>query len=154
MTLPKNTAISIVFTGLIGVLYAASSTILLNSIRQAEKHTRQAVAGFQVSYSNSRWLYTVLRIGLSGMTLTPLLKMLTKITLKKISPQNDNFGCQPSIFIQPGRLVYGTGIDIIHRRKPSFQQRYKRTYLPRPAPTSQQAESSTTGIVLLPEAQS
>ena len=48
MTLPKKPLLAMVitFAGLIGVLYAASSTILLNSIRQAEeKH--HAVVVFQ-----------------------------------------------------------------------------------------------------------
>jgi sensor domain CHASE-containing protein len=47
-------AIAILFTGLIGGLYAISSTILLNSLRQAEEHyTRAAVAGVSSVFSQS-----------------------------------------------------------------------------------------------------
>jgi len=45
------------------------STILLNSIRQVEeKHTHKLLPEFQVSLLKLKMTFTVLQIGLSGMT--------------------------------------------------------------------------------------
>lgn len=123
MTLSKKPLLAIVITlaGLIGVLYAASSTILLNSIRQAEeKHTRQAVAGVSSIFTQtqddfndgfadwSMWddTYTFAQDANEDYiadNLTP--EALTTLNVNLV------------LIVQPsGRLVYGTGVDT-HQRK-------------------------------------
>jgi len=155
MTVPKDTtAISIVFTGLIGVLYAASSTILLNQHQQEEKHTRQVVAEFQVYFTQtqddfnyrfadwSEWddTYTFVKDANEDYieeNLTP--EALITLDVNLVYPAS-------------GRLVYGTGIDIIHQKNTLFQQRYKRTYLPKTCCSNIPTQKVAQRESLLPEA--
>ena len=160
MTLPKKPLLAMVitFAGLIGVLYAASSTILLNSIRQAEeKHTRQAVTGVSSSFIQTQddFNYRLADWSMWDDTYTFAQDANEDYIAENLTPEALTIlDVNLALFVQPsGRLVYGTGVDIIHQRKilvPAALQAHlspQNLLLQHPNP-----ESSTTGILLLPEA--
>lgn len=124
MTLAKKSllAIGITFAGLIGVLYAASSTILLNNIRQAEeKHTRQAVAGVSSIFTQIQndFNYRFADWSEWDDTYTFAQDANEDYIEENLSPEAlTTLDVNLALFVQPsGRLVYGTVLDMIHQRK-------------------------------------
>ena len=158
MTLPKKTllAIGIAFTGLIGGLYAASSTILLNSLRQAEEqNTRTSVAGVlsvfnqtQVDFSSrladwSSWNDTYVFIENFNRDYIESNLMPESIATLKI---NLMLYSKPS-----GRIVFGTGFDLVHRKKTPVSE-VLRSLSPHDILLRHpNTRSSLEGIMLLPE---
>ncbi len=158
MTLPKKSllAVGVAFTCLIGVLYAASSTILLESLRQAEEQSaRQAVVGVlgvftqtQEDFSSflqdwSTWddTYTFIQDSnkafIEANLIPESLAASTKVNLV--------------LFVQPsGRLVYGTGVDLAEQENTPIPVEVRAHLSPRdrllqhPAP-----ESSVAGVLLV-----
>ena len=159
MTLPKKTllAIGIAFTGLIGGLYAASSTILLNSLRQAEEqNTRQAVTGVlsvfsqtQADFSSrladwSSWNDTYVFIKDFNRDYIESNLMPESIATLKI---NLMLYSKPS-----GRIVVGTGFDLVHRRKTPVSEVIRTPLSPHDILLRHpNTRSSLEGIMLLPE---
>ena len=159
MSLTKKTllAIGIAFTGLIGVLYSASSTILLNSVRQAEEqNTRQAVKGVLGAFTQTQddfssrfadWSawdepYTFVQGGNKDFierNLPSEALAILKINL--------------ALFIQPSsRIVYGTGFDRIHQKKTSIPEALRVHISPQDRLLQHpNTKSNTRGIMLLPE---
>jgi diguanylate cyclase (GGDEF)-like protein/PAS domain S-box-containing protein len=147
----------IAFTGLIGVLYAASSTILLSSLKQAEEHNaRQTLQGVLSVFAQtqedfgerfadwSAWddTYTFIQTGNQNYidsNLVPQALANLKVNL--------------ALFVQPsGRVVFGTGFDQVHRRRtpipPAFRAHLASQDFLLQHPN---LESNLSGIVLLPE---
>ena len=160
MTLPKKTllTIGIAFTGLIGVLYAASSTILLNNIRQAEEeHTRGAVAGVLSVFTQTQddFNYRFADWSMWDDTYTFVQNANEDYIEENLTPGALTIlDVNLALFIQPsGRLVYGTGIDIIHQRKTLVSAALQAHLSPQDLLLQHpNLKSSTTGIMLLPEA--
>ncbi len=159
MTLPKKTLLllGLAFTGLMGVLYTVSSTILWHNIRQAEQeNARQAVAGVLSVFNQtqeeftdrfadwSAWddAYTFVKDGNQDF-----------ITSNLLPTALANLKVNLVLFIQPsGRIVYDTGFDRLHKIKESIPVGLQ-AHLSTQSPLLQHPhpKSSLTGILLLPE---
>jgi len=159
MTLPKKAllAAGILFTSLIGGLYIAASTILLHSLRQTEEqNARQAVAGVvslftqtQADFSSrvadwAAWDETYVFIKDANQdyvasNLIPETLAILKINL--------------ALYFQPsGRIVFGTGFDLIHQKKTAIPKAFQAPLSPQDILLQHSdSASSLTGIMLLPE---
>lgn len=158
MTLPKTLlAAGILFTGLIGGLYFAASTILLHSLRQAEEqNARQAVVGVLSIFTqtqedfNSRvadwsaWDDTYVFIqdankNYIASNLIPESLAILKIKL--------------ALYLQTsGRIVFGTGFDLKHQKKKAIPKALQVHLSPQDRLLQHSnPASSLTGIMLLPE---
>lgn len=159
MTLPKNTllAIVIVLTGLMGGLYAVSSTILLNSLRQTEEqNTRRTVAGVLGAFDQtqadikdaySTWAawddtYAFVENGnqnFINLNFNSDALALTKIDLAVITNSS-------------GKLMYGIGFDRIHHKKTPIPETLKlHLSLQDRLLQHSHLKSSLEGVMLVPE---
>lgn len=159
MTLPKKTllAIVIVFAGLIGGVYTASSTILLNSLRQAEEqHTRQAVAGVSSVFSQTEEDFSNRLVDWSAWddTCTFIEDANKEYIKSNLIPESlEVLKINLALYIQPsGKIVFGTGFDRIHQEYTAIPTALRSQLSPQ-SPLLQHfnPKSSLQGIVLLPE---
>lgn len=143
--------------GLIGVVYAASSTILLHSLKKAEEQeTRQMVQGVlsffsqsedEFSYRFTDWsawddAYTFIKDGNQAYVKANLVpEVLANLNVNLVLYINSS-----------GRIVYGTGFDLKSKKKTSIPQALQKylslndILLHHPNP-----QSNLAGIVLLPK---
>lgn len=147
----------IALTALIGVLYAASSNILLGSLKKAEEQdARQLVRGV---------------LGVFAQTQDDFSSRLTDWaawddTYKFIQDANKDYiksNLIPEalatlkinlvLYIQPsGQIVFGTGFDLIHRKNTPIPEAIRAHLSPQDLLLQHSnTESSLEGIVLLPE---
>jgi sensor domain CHASE-containing protein len=159
MILPKKTllAIAIVFTGLIGGLYAISSTILLNSLRQAEEqYTRAAVAGVSSVFSQTEEDFDARLADWAAWDDSyAFVQDANKEFIKSnLIPESlVNLKINLALYIQPsGKIVFGTGFDRTYNKKTAIPTALKSQLFPQsPLLRHPNPKSSLGGIVLLPE---
>lgn len=159
MILPKKTlvAVSLGFASFLGIIFIASSTVLLLSLKRAEEQqTRQAVAGVlnvftQIQADNvslladwSYWddTYAFVKDGNQDYidsNLNPESLAVLKINL--------------ALFVRPsGQVTYGTGFDLTHQKKTPVSEAIRAHLSPQDRLLQHpNLESSLAGILLLPE---
>lgn len=159
MNLSKKTSFSIgiVMTSLIGVLYAASSTVLLNSLKYAEEqHARQAIKGVLSAFTQTQ--DDISSGDVSWSSWDDTYKFVQDANKDYIK---ENFSSESlalenidlALFIQlSGQIVYGTGFDRAHQKKTPIPEGLR----PHLSPQSRLLQHPTTnssikGIMLLPE---
>ncbi len=159
MTLSKKTLfyIGITITSLIGVLYATSSTILLNSIREAEKqNTRQAVAGVLGVFTQTQDDFNYRFNDWSAWDDTYVfIKDANKSYIKSnLIPESlVSLEVNLTLFIQPsGRIVFGTGFDQIHQKETPIPEALRAHLSPKSLLLRHRnPKSSIRGIIVLPQ---
>lgn len=147
----------ITLTSLIGVLYAASSTILLNSLKEAEEqHTRQVVAGV-LSILNQTQEESSSR--LKDWAAWDDTYQFVKDANKDYLESNLGTGSLTTLkinlalYLKPSaQIVFGTGFDLIHRKKTPLLEGLQIHLSPQDRLLQHpNIESSLKGIMLLPE---
>lgn len=159
ITLRKKTRLifGIALTGLMGVLYAASSTILLNSLKEAEEqNTRQVVAGV-LSILNQTQEESSSR--LKDWAAWDDTYQFVKDVNKDYFESNLGTGSLTTLkinlalYLKPSaQIVFGTGFDLIHRKKIPLPKGLQIHLSPQDRLLQHpNTESSLKGIMLLPE---
>lgn len=159
MTLPQKAllAIGIAFTGLIGGLYAASSTILLHSLKQAEEQsTRQVVAGVLSIFTQTQQEFSSRFADWAAWDDTyAFVEDANKYYIQSnLIPEGlANLKVNLVLIIQPsGRIVFGTGFDLIHHKKTLVPEALRAHLSPHDILLRHpHTKSSLAGIILLPE---
>jgi diguanylate cyclase (GGDEF)-like protein len=159
MKIPKKTllAIGIALTSLIGVLYAASSTILMNSIKQAEeKDVHRVVEGVLSALAQTG---DNLNVNLDDWASWDDTYIFAQNANQNYIKSNLSSGALSNLklnlvlYVQPsGKITYGTGFDYIHQQKKPIPAAIKAHISPQSLLLRHTSEdSSLQGIVLLPE---
>lgn len=159
ITLRKQTRLifGIVLTGLMGVLYTASSTILSNSLKEAEEqNTRQVVAGV-LSILNQTQEESSSR--LKDWAAWDDTYQFVKDANKDYIESNLGTGSLTTLkinlalYLKPSaQIVFGTGFDLIHRKKTPLPEGLQIHLSPQDRLLQHpNTESSLKGIMLLPE---
>ncbi len=159
MTLPKKPllAIVIIFAGLIGGLYTAASTILLNSLKQAEEqYTRQAVAGVLGAFTQTQDDFNSRFSDWSAWDETyAFVKDANKAYIESnlAIGQLVSLKVHLALVIQPsGRLVYSVGLDRTSQKKTAIPAALRVHLSPQDRLLQHSnTESNLGGIMLLPE---
>lgn len=159
ITLRKQTWLifCLALTSLMGVLYAASSTILLSSIKEAEEqNTRQAVAGVLGAFTQTQDDFNSRFADWSAWDETyAFVKDANKAYIKS----NITRGALAiikvhlALFIQPsGRIVFGTSLNQTYQKQTAIPAALRPHLSPQDRLLKHpNTESSLGGIMLLPE---
>ncbi len=144
-------------TGLMGVLYAASSTILMNSLKEAEtQYTHAAVAGVSSVFSQTEEDFSTRLADWSAWddTYTFIQDANKNYIKSNLVPESlEVLKINLALYIQPsGKIVFGTGFDRVNQKYTVIPQAL-RTQLAPQSPLLQHSSTKSTleGIVLLPE---
>lgn len=160
MALHKKTLliISVAIAGLIGVLYTASSTILLDSLRKAEEQeTRQIVKGVLNVFTQTQDDFSSRFADWSAWddTYTFIESPNEDYAKPNLIPETlANLKVNLILYINSsGRIVYGTGFDLKTKKKTPIPQALREHLSPNDLLLQHpNSKSNVTGIVLLPEA--
>lgn len=147
----------IALTGFMGVLYAASSTILINSLRQAEtQYTHAAVAGVSSVFRQTEEDFSTRLADWSAWddTYTFIQDANKNYIKSNLVPESlETLKINLALYIQPsGKIVFGTGFDRTHKKYTAIPQALQTQLSPQSLLMRHpNTKSSLDGIVLLPE---